>query len=99
MTKREIFNIINSAGENAKDNIGTAITVIFATITKKTDGRPVAHFITNEKKHFASLANSVVEGVANMISTGFIPSEAEPVEIVFTENEYEDGTYISFEMV
>lgn len=98
MTKKEIFNILNSTSENIKDNVGTVLKIVHLAIVK-TDSYNVVHFITEDKKHYASIAKAVNDAARILLDAGFEPSENEPVEIVFVEREYAEGTYITFEMV
>lgn len=108
-----LFNACNGSGEPIKAlvNTGEIISVVDIIVTS-TDvpserdnpdsekvSHPVAHFFTDDGKHYSTLSNGIMRGVKLMFATGMTPTPDNPVSLVFKTTETKNGTAHVLDMV
>lgn len=97
MSNKEMFNLLNSESINVSEVTGVEIEVK-AIVKIRDEDKNVVHFIDIDNKHYASIATGVISAFNILKAYGSLPTEKNTIKIMFTEREYDGGTFVTFEV-
>lgn len=107
-----LFNAVNGGAESCKVLVDkdaikvTNIVITSADVHEDKDdeespliSKPVAHFFTEDGKHYSTLSNGIIRTVRNLLGCGITPTKESPLAIRFVSRETKRGTAYVFELV